>query len=63
MTRMAYRIEANNKQYTGTIAGVTLVNGVARVDEVPEYFRRHAYRITPAPEPPQAQPTRRGASK
>lgn len=42
-----YRIEAPNREYTGTVAGVGLVKGVADVAEVPNYFRRHhGYKVT-----------------
>lgn len=39
---MTYRIEAPNKAYTGLVAGIPFVNGLAEhVPAIPDYFRRH----------------------
>lgn len=45
---MAYRVEAANAAYTGEVAGVAFVNGVADgLDAVPDYFyRHHGYKVT-----------------
>lgn len=45
---MAYRVEAANAAYTGEVAGVAFVNGVADgLNVVPDYFyRHHGYKVT-----------------
>lgn len=62
---MSYRIEAANKAYTGVVAGVALVNGVADgLPSVPDYFRRHhGYTVTGDDETPSTDNTGNGSTR
>lgn len=58
---MSYRITAPNRQYTGQVAGIPFVDGVAaNLPHVPDYFRRHpGYRIDGGPDKTTVKRTRK----
>lgn len=45
-----FNIELKNKSYNGEIAGITFVNGLGKIEDLPEpdkiWFERYGHKVT-----------------